>query len=159
MRENREAEAGLPGDPALFKALTEMSMIASLADRAFERAMPGRLTVAQFGVLNRLLRIEGEETVGELAAAFQVAQPTMSSTVKKLLDKGYVSFTPDTEDRRVKRVTVTKAGRDIRMAAVQAIGPGVAALEEATGGTDWEGLLPVLKRLRVFLDNTRTGPV
>ncbi len=157
MKKHRDAEAGLPGDPALFKALTEMSMISSLADRAFERAMPGRLTVAQFGVLNRLLRIESEETVGELAAAFQVAQPTMSSTVKKLFDKGYVRFVPDTEDRRVKRVTVTKKGRDIRMAAVEAIGPGVAALEAATAGTDWEGLLPVLKRLRVFLDDRRAG--
>ena len=67
---------GLPEDHILFKVLTEIDMIAHMASVAFERALPGDLTTAQFGVLNRLLRLDATETVGELAAAFQVAQPT-----------------------------------------------------------------------------------
>ncbi|WP_425410489.1 MarR family winged helix-turn-helix transcriptional regulator [Hyphococcus sp.] len=153
------AGPGLPGDPALFKALTEIAIIANLAEHAFARTMPGKLTVAQFGVLNHLLRLGAMETVGELASAFQVAQPTMSSTVKKLLEKKYVDIVPDTEDRRVKRVRVTSKGKAMREAAVQAIAPQIASLKAALPGMDWEGLLSSLLRLRTCLDGARpNGP-
>ncbi|WP_165793579.1 MarR family winged helix-turn-helix transcriptional regulator [Hyphococcus luteus] len=147
-----KADAGLPGDPALFKVMTEISIIANLADREFERRMPGGLTTAQFGVLNHLLRLKAQQTIGEIAGAMQVAQPTMSSTVKRLHEKGYVEFVPDTKDRRVKHVKVTRAGRAIRDKAVKTIEPGLAYLKEGTPGADWDKILKELTRLRIVLD-------
>ena len=149
---NAGAEAGLPGDPVLFKVLTEISIISNLADREFERLMPGGLTLAQFGVLNHLLRLGVQQTIGEIASAMQVAQPSMSSTVKKLTDKSYVELIPDTEDRRVRRVKVTPAGRAARDRAVKATAPGLAALGEATPGVDWDVMLGELSRLRMLID-------
>lgn len=148
-------DAGLPGDPAIFKVLAEMSIISNLADSAFERAMAGKLTLAQFGVLNHLLRLDVQETIGELASAFQVAQPTMSSTVKRLLDKSCIEFIPDTEDRRIKRVAVTDKGKAMRQEAVEAIAPGIDALEKALPDANWKGILPFLTRLRTVLDGAR----
>lgn len=149
--------AGLPGDPALFKVMTEISIISNLADREFERRMPGTLTLAQFGVLNHLLRLDVQETIGEIASAMLVAQPTMSSTVKKLEAKGYVQLIPDAEDRRIKRVKATRLGRKARDEAVKAVGPGIAQLIEGMPGTNWEKILKELTRLRVVLDNARSG--
>ena len=150
-----ETEAGLPGDPVLFKVLTEISIISNLADREFEKLMPGGLTLAQFGVLNHLLRLGVQETIGEIASAMQVAQPSMSSTVKKLTDKNYVNLIPDTEDRRVKRVKVTPAGRGARDRAVKAVAPGLAALKDGTPGADWNAMLGELTRLRILIDSVR----
>jgi len=150
-----EAQAGLPGDPVLFKVLTEISIISNLADREFERLMPGGLTLAQFGVLNHLLRLGAQQTIGEIASAMQVAQPSMSSTVKKLTDKNYVDLIPDTEDRRVKRVKVTPAGRAARDRAVKAVAPGLAALKDGTPGADWSAMLGELTRLRMLIDSVR----
>lgn len=150
-----EAQAGLPGDPVLFKVLTEISIISNLADREFERLMPGGLTLAQFGVLNHLLRLGVQQTIGEIASAMQVAQPSMSSTVKKLTDKNYVNLIPDTEDRRVKRVKVTPAGRAARDRAVKAVAPGLAALKDGTPGADWGAMLGELTRLRMLIDSVR----
>ena len=150
-----KAEAGLPGDPILFKVLTEISIISNLADREFERLMPGGLTLAQFGVLNHLLRLGVKQTIGEIASAMTVAQPTMSSTVKKLVDKKYVDLVPDTEDRRIKRVKVTRAGRSARDRAVKAVAPGLAALKDATPRADWEAMLKELTHLRIIIDSVR----
>lgn len=153
--DQKPVEAGLPGDPAIFKFFTEMSIISNLGDHLFERAMAGKLTVAQFGVLNHLLWSNTRKTIGELAVAFQVAQPTMSSTVKKLLDKGCVELIPDTEDRRVRRVAVTGKGRAMREDAVKAMAPGIAKLEAALPDADWKGMLPFLTQLRMLLDKER----
>ncbi|MEO1135789.1 MAG: MarR family transcriptional regulator [Pseudomonadota bacterium] len=149
-------EAGLPGDPALFKVMTEISIIANLADREFERRMPGTLTLAQFGVLNHLLRLDTRETIGEIANAMLVAQPTMSSTVKKLEAKGFIEFIPDPDDRRIKRVKVTRAGRAARDGAVKAVGPGIDELIAGTPGANWRDILKELTRLRTVLDNARS---
>ena len=84
--------AGLPGDPAAFKAMTEIGIISHLADNIFAKHLPKGLTIAQFGVLNHLLRLNRQETIGELASAMQVSQPSMSSTVRKLEDKGLIKL-------------------------------------------------------------------
>lgn len=149
-------EAGLPGDPALFKVMTEISIIANLADSEFERRMPGTLTLAQFGVLNHLLRLNARETIGEIANAMLVAQPTMSSTVKRLEAKGFVEFIPDPDDRRIKRVKVTRTGRTARDKAVKAVGPGIEELIAGTPGANWREILKELTRLRALLDNARS---
>ena len=53
----------------------------------------------------------GPLTLGELAATEQVAPPTMTKIVEKLLGLGYVSRLVDPDDRRVSRVRITPTGR------------------------------------------------
>lgn len=156
-KRKKEKAAGLPGDPDILKAMTEISIIAHLAENEFQRILPEGLTPAQFGVLNHLLRLDTAETVTELASAFQVAQPTMSSTVRKLEDKGFVEFVPDTEDRRIKRVSVTKAGRKKRKKSVKALEPYWAELAMLAPEEKWEKILPALSTLRTVLDARRAS--
>ncbi|GAK44238.1 transcriptional regulator, MarR family [Tepidicaulis marinus] len=149
------APAGLPGDPRAFAVMTEISIIAHLADNLFARVLPDGLTVAQFAVLNHLLRLKKEETIGELASAHQVSQPTMSSTVRKLEDKKLVRLVPDAGDRRIKRVAVTRAGEAMRGEAVARMRPLAGELLGQIGEEDWARIHPVLTRLRILLDKAR----
>jgi DNA-binding MarR family transcriptional regulator len=54
---------------------------------------------------------EGPLTLGELAAAEQVAPPTITKSVAKLEDAGFVSREQDAADRRIHRVQITAEGR------------------------------------------------
>lgn len=146
--------AGLAGDPVEFAAMTEISIIAHLADTAFARRLPDGLTTAQFAVLNHLLRLDTQQTIGELARALQVSQPTMSSTVRRLEEKGLVTPVPDPDDRRIRRIGVTPAGIAARKAAVQALDASRSELASLTR-QEWKQLLPLLNKLRVALDSAR----
>lgn len=154
-KNTKPAEAGLPNDSVLFKVVTEIQIISHLLSNEFERLLPDSMTEAQFGVLNHLLRLDTEETVSQLAAAFQVAQPTMSSTVKKLGSKGYVTFVPSDSDRRVKYVSVTKSGKKIRNQIVLSLEPEYKSFLEAAPDVNWKKILPALTSLRAFLDERR----
>jgi DNA-binding MarR family transcriptional regulator len=149
------AEAGLPGDPDLFKALSEINMIAHLADTAFARLLPPGVTPAQFGVLNRLVRLRRRETVSVLADAFQVSQPTMSSTVKRLIAHGLAKLEPDPADRRARFVVITPAGEALRDEAVARVTPELDALASEAPDLDFAALLRQLNRLRTYLDERR----
>jgi DNA-binding MarR family transcriptional regulator len=146
--------AGLAGDPLEFAVMTEISIIAHLADNAFARRLPDGLTTAQFAVLNHLLRLEAQQTIGELARALQVSQPTMSSTVKRLEEKGLVILVPDPDDRRIRRVSVSPAGTKTRNKAVKALDATKSELA-ILSQKEWTQLLPLLSRLRVALDSAR----
>lgn len=146
--------AGLSGDPVEFAVMTEISIIAHLADTAFARRLPDGLTTAQFSVLNHLLRLEAKQTIGELARALQVSQPTMSSTVRRLEEKSLVTLEPDQDDRRIRCVTVTPEGAAARKQSVEALEASRTELS-ALSPEEWTQLLPLLNKLRVVLDSAR----
>lgn len=148
-------DPGLPDDPILHKLLTEIDMIAHLTSNEFERLLPEGITSAQFDVINRLLRLDVDETIGELAAAFHVAQPTMSSTVKKLEAKGFVEFITTPADRRIKRVHVTAAGKKIRKEIIIMLEPHRQAFIQTAPDIDWKPVLSALTVLRNYLDQRR----
>lgn len=57
-------------------------------------------TISQYGPI----------TLGDLAAREQVAPPTITKVVEKLMANGLVARTADASDRRVVRVAVTRKG-------------------------------------------------
>jgi DNA-binding MarR family transcriptional regulator len=71
--------------------------------------------------LSTLRRVEAGEAcrITELAAAEQVAQPSMTALVGRLEGRGLVQREPDPADRRAVRVAITDAGRE-QLAAVRA---------------------------------------
>lgn len=139
---------GIESDPDFFKLLTEIDMIAHMVKTEFERLLPDGLTQAQFGVLNRITRLEIEETVSELAVAFQVTQPTMTSTLKKLRSKNLVTFVADTSDKRIKRVAITDTGRKMREVTLSNLAPVIQAQEQKIGALNYDTLLVELGRIR-----------
>ena len=60
-------------------------------------------------------------THSELAARLHVTPATMSKMVQRMEKAGFVARKPDPRDRRLSRVHLTQAGRNIRAALVQAI--------------------------------------
>lgn len=154
--ETKPKPAGLDGDPIEFAVMTEIGIINQLGDNMFQAHLPKGMTVAQFSVLNHLLRLDTQQTISELARAMQVAQPTMSSTVRKLEDKGLIELVHQPEDRRIRRVAVTAAGEQLRNDAVAALQPMAEILQQTIPVTEWQALLPPLNRIRVFLDQLRS---
>ena len=71
--------------------------------------------------LSTLRRVEAGEAcrITELAAAEQVAQPSMTALVGRLEGRGLVRREADPADRRAVRVAITDAGRE-QLAAVRA---------------------------------------
>jgi len=144
-------------DPLAFRLLNEIGIIAQLSKTLFERQMSGGLTLPQFTVLNHFARLGGEKSPADLARAFQVTRGTMTSTLQRLEQKGYVALDPDPADGRGKRVRLTPAGLAARNAAIAALGPRTAELERAFGSEAFAAALPFLTDLRTHLDRARDG--
>ena len=140
---------------ALFTLLNEIGIINQLSSARLERLLPHGLTVAQFGLLNHLARLEGDWSPARLAAAFQVTKGTMTSTLQRLEAKGFISMRANPADGRAKIVTLTEAGRRAREAALAAAGPGLADLEAVLSSADVDALIPDLQKLRIWLDMHR----
>lgn len=146
------SNAGLPTDHDAFKVMVEIDMIAKQAERIFDGMLPPGMTRAQFGVLNRLARLGARETITEMARAFGVSQPTMSSTVRKLLDKGFVSTDCDPADARRKVVVLHPSGAAFRAGITAELQPLFTESEGQIDGLDWRVLLQQISVLRAALE-------
>ena len=84
-------------------------------DAAYDRAAEANgLSAAQACLLDRLTG--GSRAMGELAAELLCDASNVTQLVARLEARGLVTRVPDPEDRRVKRVTITPAGRRVRRA-------------------------------------------
>jgi DNA-binding MarR family transcriptional regulator len=77
---------------------------------AAERHPDNELGSGSMAALGCLFR-NGEQTVGELAEAERVRPPSMSRTVRGLVEGGYVVRETSADDGRQVRVRLTDAGR------------------------------------------------
>lgn len=146
------SNAGLPTDHDAFKVMVEIEIIAKQADRLFDRMLPSGMTRAQFGVLNRLARLDARETITEIGQAFGVSQPTMSSTVRKLLNKNFVETERDPADARRKVVVLTASGAKFRTGLTRQLQPLFAQADAQQDLLDWSVLLRQLAVLRAELE-------
>lgn len=67
---------------------------------------------AQLAVLSTL-RMYGRRTITSLAERERVTAPSMTSMINGLEEQGFVTRTPDDEDRRRVQVDITDAGVEI----------------------------------------------
>ncbi|MDX2276331.1 MAG: MarR family transcriptional regulator [Hyphomonadaceae bacterium] len=140
----------------VFQSLTEIAIIAHLADTRLAQDLPNDLSVAGFGVLNHFARLGLEaESPTKLARAFQVTKGAMTYTLQALEAQGYVRIDPDPADARGKLVRVTKAGLKAREAAIARVMPGIELLLQQIPAAEFEGALPLLTKLRQALDAAR----
>lgn len=145
-----------PTDPLAFEFFNEIGIIDQLSGTMFERAMPRGMTRAQFTVLNHFVRLgHKERSPAQLASAFQVTRPTMTSTLARMARDGLVVIRDDPADGRAKLVSITDKGRAAREAALGAIGPLLPLLETAVDPQELALVLPMLRRVRVALDTAR----
>ncbi len=138
-----------------YRFFNEIGIIAQLSSNQMQRTLPFDLNQSQFSVLNWFVRVDDEATPGRLARAFQVSKGAMTNTLGKLRDKGFISIEPDPDSGRRKLVRLTPAGRQAREAAVAATFPLLEDFLERFAEDEIGRLLPVLERIRQYLDAAR----
>jgi DNA-binding MarR family transcriptional regulator len=79
----------------------------------FEAVGALELTLSQIKLLHHLEDAEHELTLKEGAELVHVSLPAASRMVDELVRRGFVERHEDAEDRRMKRVQVTEAGRSV----------------------------------------------
>lgn len=149
-----------------FEFFNEIGIIDQLMGTMFERAIPKGITRAQFTVLNHFVRLGFEErSPAELASAFQITRPTMTSTLARMEGAGLVSMRADPADGRAKLVSLTDKGRTMQAACIRASQTLYPLIQTLITDGEIGTLLPILRRLRIGLDRARTpsavrpGPV
>ena len=142
-----------------FEVFNEIGIIEQLSRSAFERVMPGGLSLAGFTVLNHFVRLEKTEAApSELASAFQITKGAMTNTLKRLEALGYATVTANPSDGRGKIVRVTSKGRKARDKSIAALAPQLSEVARSLPGGDALAALPFLRQLRIFLDAQRDLP-
>ncbi len=96
--------AALAAEASAFRMSTFRLARRLRAQRAVDSMSDG-----QFAVL-AVLKIYGPHTLGELAERERVTSPSMNRTVNCLEETGYVSRTPDADDRRKVNIALTDEG-------------------------------------------------
>ncbi len=139
----------------LFRLLNEIGIVNQLAAAAFERLLPHGLTRAQFTVLNHCVRLGDNKTPAQLAARFQVTRGTMTSTLARLEEKGFIRIEPDAVDGRSKRVLLTRKGRAAREDAIRVALPLLSQATDAIPREMVERLLPQIETIRAWFDQNR----
>ena len=146
----------MTSDPLAFEFFNEIGIIDQLIGTMLTNALPTGMTKAQFTVLNHFVRLGlTEKSPADLASAFQVRRPTITSTLARMENAGLVSIRADPRDARGKLVSLTPAGRDMRERCITALGSIAPALEPIIADTEMQAVLPTLRKLRVGLDKLR----
>jgi DNA-binding MarR family transcriptional regulator len=140
---------------AMFRFLNEIGIIAQLSGAAFEKVMPGTMTLPQFVVLNHLTRLGGNRTPVEIARALQVSKGAMTNTIGHLDRAGWIAVRPDDHDGRAKRVDLTEAGRLAHSGAISAIAPELVWLSRVVSVDRVRDAISLLTEMRQALDRRR----
>lgn len=98
---------------------SSLRMAARRLTQAYDAALaPEGINTSQFALLGALNRWEGEEpTVGTLAERLALDRTTLAHNLRPLQRDGLVAIAVDADDRRVRRIRLTEAGRARRLSA------------------------------------------
>ncbi|MDP5219998.1 MULTISPECIES: MarR family winged helix-turn-helix transcriptional regulator [Ruegeria] len=117
------------------------------------RVLPKGMEISHFSVLNHLVFVGDERTPAQLAGTFHVTRGAMTNTLAKLEWAGYVHIRPDWDDARRKMIAISPAGRRARDQAISSITPLINAFVDDLGIERVRNVLPVLRDLRLKLEN------
>ena len=146
-----------PTDP-LFAFFNEIGIIEQLSRALMEARLPDGLIAPHFAVINHLVRLGDGRTPLEIARAFQVPKTTMTHTLAGLEKHGFIRTEPNPRDARSKCVFLTDAGRNFRKDEIASLAPAFAQISKAVPSEDIARALPLLTRVREFLDTNRDNP-
>lgn len=130
----------------------ELFMADQLARNRISKILPKGMELSHFSVLNHLARLGEERTPAQLAKAFHVTRGAMTNTLARLEWAGHIHIRPDWEDARQKFVAISPSGKAARDSAVAAVVPLIGEVAQALGVDRVRALLPVLRELRVKLE-------
>lgn len=138
-----------------FRLFNEIGIIEQLSRNMFEARLPPGFVLAQFSVLNHLVRLGDGRTPMAIAQAFQVPKTSMTHSLAVLERAGLIEIRKNPKDGRSKLVFITDAGRKFRLDAIASLAPDIARVAAAFPADKVVSLLPDLEMLRKFLDADR----
>lgn len=141
-----------------FRLFNEIGIIEQLSRTMFEARLPPGFVLAQFSVLNHLVRVGDGRTPLAIARAFQVPKTSMTHSLSVLERQGLISIRKNPKDGRSKLVHITDAGRKFRQDAIDSLAPDLKRIAAAVPPDIVARLLPDLEVLRKFLDTDRDEP-
>jgi DNA-binding MarR family transcriptional regulator len=144
-----------PAEQRLWQLFTTLGSLDQIGRTVAETALVPGLSLAQFALLNHLVRHGGEWSPVQLARAFQVTKQTMTSTLARLERQGYVRVRPDPADGRAKLVALTAEGTAVHSVCLARVGPAMAVALDVIPEGLVDLLLPKLVLLRDALDTAR----
>ena len=104
---------------------------------------PSGLKGSQFTLISWLTR-KGPLSMNELAGFLVTDRTTLTRNLKPLERKGLVEIAPG-EDRRVRMVSITEAGRATYQSAKPLWAEAQAAMVDRLGDADWRKLIEALR--------------
>jgi DNA-binding MarR family transcriptional regulator len=97
-------------DPEITELASRLRLASARLHRRLRQEAHTGLSPSQQSALGTI-ELQGPITLGELAAAEQVAPPTITKVVSWLEEEGLIGRTVDPADRRITRVSATAEGR------------------------------------------------
>jgi DNA-binding MarR family transcriptional regulator len=124
---------------------------------AYDRSDPlfnSHLTLTQIKILMLLAR-HGSVSGGELAGLLGVGPAALSGMIDRLVAQDLVARTEDLHDRRVRRITLTKAGSELIGGILDA---GAEQLRKVLSRLSDEELATVARAMHLLVDATAGEP-
>jgi DNA-binding MarR family transcriptional regulator len=132
----------------------EIGMIEVGVRTIITRCLPVGVTYPQFEVMNYLARRGEHQTPAQIAAALQMTPGAITNTLQRLQATGLAVVEPHPKDGRKKCVAMTAAGRQAYQRAMAAIKPRMANLREGFTQKEFREVLPFLRALRAWMEDT-----
>ncbi|MDP2121262.1 MAG: MarR family winged helix-turn-helix transcriptional regulator [Hoeflea sp.] len=142
-----------------FRLFNEIGIIEQLSRTLLEARLPPGFVLAQFSVLNHLVRVGDGRTPVAMAQAFQVPKTSMTHSLAVLERGGLIEIRKNPKDGRSKLVYITDAGQKFRQDAINSLAPDLARIASAFPPEHVARILPDLEALRKFLDTDRDASI
>lgn len=152
----------MPADPlnppsaeseAVFHSLVRMwGLLRQAQDPHFARF---GISISQWGILRVLQRAEAKGEVGlplkEVSARMLIQPPSVTGVVDRLEREGLVKRASSDKDLRVRRLTLTTAGRQLMARALVGHAERIDSMFEVLDRGEQATLLQLLKKLEAHL--------
>jgi DNA-binding MarR family transcriptional regulator len=110
------------------------------------------MQIAQYRTLGVLMRENGPLPMSELGKRLYISKPYMTVLVDMLIQDGYVERLPDTNDRRVINIVITRKGARHLKQSASLCQEGVRDLLSTLDHQDLEDLSASLSTIRKIIE-------
>ncbi|MEM1433456.1 MAG: MarR family transcriptional regulator [Pseudomonadota bacterium] len=136
----------------VFAILSEVHIVHQMSTGDFNKAQNNELHMSHFSLLNRLVRNGDAQTPQRLAQQMNQTRATMTNSLARLSDRGYIDVIENPRDRRSKLVFLTPAGRKARDTAIGRIAPTMQRYIEGMSSEDLADLYRLLRKMHGAMD-------
>ena len=128
-------------------ACTILRQAARVATHHFDQALAASgLRISQLSVLTTL-RYVGPKTINELAEIMVLDRTTLGRNMRPLQRDGFIAIEAGKDDRRTKKLVLTKKGETIALQAMDSWGDAQTSFEKAIGVENAIALSKLLRQV------------